>query len=135
MKWRITDCIRQQQKNTVSFTAVSELSQEQSDAFSPEDTLQAEERKKLINGAILIFEAISSIEARRIWMWSNGMSYKDMAMKEFAGQDSSAKEISSKESAIRKQFTRPQTGTLAKFRIVLERYLETKKLTINDILE
>ena len=93
------------------------------------------ERSKFINEAVLLLETISPKEAGRFWLWLNGQSYSDMAAKELAGMGVSEKELNLKESSIREQFTCANTGTFAKYRIILERQLKTKDLNIQDILE
>jgi len=98
------------------------------------DELPSTERSILINEALLVFAAITPVEARRFWMWLNGQTYHDMAVKELTGSNVSREELDSKENSIEKQFTCAVDGTITKFRIVLERYLKMKSLSIQNIL-
>ncbi len=96
--------------------------------------LQSAERSKIIYEAVLLLETISAKEAERLWMWLNDQSYSEMASRELAGRDVSERELNLRENSIRKQFTCANTGTLAKFRIILERQSRAKGLNMQDIL-
>ena len=63
-----------------------------------------------------------------------GLSYEQMAQRELNGNKIDPDELKRKVDAIKKQFTRKESGSMAKFRSVLSRYLDANGLDYKDIL-
>jgi RNA polymerase sigma-70 factor (ECF subfamily) len=64
----------------------------------------------------------------------NGLSYKKMAEQEISGHGDAAAELRKKVDSIKKQFTRPVTGSLAKYKSLLEKNLEKNGIEPGDLL-
>jgi len=62
------------------------------------------------------------------------LEYRDIAVLEL-GKGATEDGIQRKIDAIKKQFTRPGTGSMARFRVILERLMERENLCIKDILD
>jgi hypothetical protein len=62
-----------------------------------------------------------------------GLSYEQMAQRELNGVKD-ADELKRRIDAIKKQFTRKETGSMAKFRSVLDNYLDKNDLNHKDLL-
>jgi len=84
------------------------------------------ERQRIVSEIILLLDAVSPKDASRVWMWLNGMSFKDMATTELSGQHKSSEDIRSRERLIQKEFYQANVGTLARFKIIYDRYLNFK---------
>ena len=67
-------------------------------------------------------------------MYLNGLSYEKMAEQELNEQQPETGQTKKKIAAIKKQFTRPQTGSLAKFKSVLERRIQRHEWDCRDLL-
>ena len=63
-----------------------------------------------------------------------GLSYEQMARRELSGRRADPDELKRRIDAIKKQFTRKETGSMAKFRSVLNRHLNTNSLDYYDLL-
>jgi hypothetical protein len=57
-----------------------------------------------------------------------------MAARELDAGDSASNELKRKIDSIKKQFTRSETGSLAKFKMLLEKNLKQNDMDQNDIL-
>ena len=101
---------------------------------SPEQDLIIKEQQKLIQRALVRLSDISPRDADLIRMNLEGLSYEEMAERELTGQSKDPETLSRKIDAIKKQFTRKKTGSMAKFRSVLSRYLDTNGLNYKDLL-
>jgi RNA polymerase sigma-70 factor (ECF subfamily) len=100
---------------------------------SPEDKLIKKEQQKLIHDALLQLAVISPRDASLIRMHLTGMTYEEMAEKELHANEKHIIKIKKKTDAIKKQFSRDKTGTMAKFRSVLIRCLEKNALCYKDL--
>jgi RNA polymerase sigma-70 factor (ECF subfamily) len=67
-------------------------------------------------------------------MYLNGLSYEKMAEQELNEEQPETRQTKKKIDAIKKQFTRPQTGSLAKFKSALERRIQQHELDCRDLL-
>ena len=101
---------------------------------TPEKALIIKEQQKLIQKTLLQLSDISPRDADLIRMNLEGMSYEQMAMKELNGKNDDPAELKRRVDAIKKQFTRKETGSLEKFRSVLSRNLDTNGLNYTDLL-
>ena len=102
--------------------------------ISAEDWVLHKERQKLIHDTLIQLSENSPRDAKLIRMHLNGLSYKDMAEQEINGEKTLSKEFRKKIDAIKKQFTRPKTGSLAKFKTILEENINQHELEISDFL-
>ena len=66
-------------------------------------------------------------------MHLEGLNYQQMAEK-FLGDTASPKQLNKKVNAIKKQFTRKNTGSLARFRYYLEICMQKNHLAYADVL-
>lgn len=91
--------------------------------------------QKLISEAFLQLSELSPKDAAYIKMYYlEGMQHRGIAVKE-SGEVADKKTIDKKTCAIRKQITRPRTGSLARFRVIMERLMKKHNLSIKDLLE
>ena len=84
------------------------------------------ERQRIASEIILLLDAVSPKDASRVWMWLNGISFKEMATRELRYQHKENKDICSLERRIQKEFYQANVGTLARFKILYDRYLNFK---------
>ena len=101
---------------------------------TPETELMAKEQSKLIQKALVQLSDQSPRDANLVRMNLEGLSYEQMAARELNAECADPEELTRKVDAIKKQFTRKETGSMAKFRSVLSRYLDTNGLNHKDFL-
>ena len=101
---------------------------------TPETELLVKEQRKLIQKALVQLSDQSPRDANLIRMNLEGLSYEQMAARELNEEIADPEELRRKVDAIKKQFTRKETGSMAKFRTVLSRYLDTNGLNYKDFL-
>lgn len=123
LKWRIID--ENRKKRTVT-TPES--------PSEPEHEAQKRRREKLIYEALLLLAKISKQDANLVRMHLEGLTYKEMAEKEMAGQNPDPKKVETRTNAIRKQFKRPNSGSMAKFSLITERLKEKYGWDYSDLL-
>lgn len=92
------------------------------------------EVREIIDRILAQLEEISANDAKLIRMYLEGFSFKEMAT-ELLPADATEEDINQKYSAVRKQFTRARTGSMAKFKILLNRLMEKEGLTYENLLE
>jgi hypothetical protein len=63
-----------------------------------------------------------------------GLSYKQMAARELNGRSADPLQLKRKVDAIKKQFTRKETGSMAKFKNALSQYLDAHGLDYTALL-
>jgi RNA polymerase sigma factor (sigma-70 family) len=141
LNWRITDHNRKYARDRKLFSpldddpgiaklnAADERMQE-----SAEANYLREEQQKIIRQALMMLSETAPRDARLIRMYLNGLSYANMAEEELKKKGESKSNFAKKENAIKKQFTRPRTGSLAKFKICWGRVLKKKGLKQDDIV-
>lgn len=93
------------------------------DQQTPENQLIIKEQQRLIQKALVRLSDTCPRDANLIRMNLEGLSYEQMAERELNGVKANANELKRRVDAIKKQFTRKETGSMAKFRSVLDRYL------------
>ena len=126
--------IRDNQQKQKIAKSVVENSEGNCAAVSPEDIMLNKERMRLIHEALLKLEAISIRDAYLMKMHLEGLSYKEMAEREIAPRNGDDRKINKKINAIKKQFTRPQTGTIARFKNSIASCLKNHDLVLKDLL-
>jgi RNA polymerase sigma-70 factor (ECF subfamily) len=103
-------------------------------ADSPEEEMLNRERSLVLAEALAILEEASPRDAALIRMHLSEMDYRSMALAEMGGGGRDEEEIHRKTAAVKKQFTRPNTGAMAKFRAALTRVLLRHGLEWRDLL-
>jgi RNA polymerase sigma-70 factor (ECF subfamily) len=103
------------------------------DQQTPEKQLIIKEQHRLIQKALLKLSDTCPRDANLIRMNLEGLSYEQMAQRELNGVKD-ADELKRRIDAIKKQFTRKETGSMAKFRSVLDNYLDKNDLNHKDLL-
>lgn len=101
---------------------------------SPENDIQKRELRKLMHEALLQFAEISPRDVNLIRMHLEGMTYEEMAKKELQAEKIHPKKLKQKTDAIKKQFTRDKTGSMARFKKVLNKCLKNNALDFSDLL-
>ena len=104
------------------------------DQKTPEKQLIIKEQQRLIQKALLKLSDTCPRDANLIRMNLEGLSYEQMAERELNGAKANAAELKRRVDAIKKQFTRKETGSMAKFKSVLGRYLDKNDLDYQDLL-
>lgn len=104
------------------------------DQQTPEKELIIKEQQRLIQSALVRLSDISPRDASLIRMNLEGLSYEQMAERELINDKADPDELKRKVDAIKKQFTRKKTGSMAKFKSILSRYLDTNGLNYKDFL-
>ena len=132
---RILDSNSRMIKNRDRFIQKANLDENSSFQESPEDTLIRGQQKKVLAQTLTAMDEVSARDARLIRMHLEGLSYEQMAARELGGLTASPSELQKKTNAIKKQFTRPGTGSLAKFKVLLSRAMKKYGLTERDLLE
>ncbi len=108
------------------------------DGESPEELLLQKERKKVVYDTLVQLSKKSPQDAAFIRMHLNGLSYKKMAEQDFHTRKIDtrvieARDLEKRVDSIKKQFTRPRTGSLARFKILLEENLQENRIDIGDL--
>ena len=103
------------------------------DQQTPEKQLIIKEQQRLIQKALVRLSDTCPRDANLIRMNLEGLSYEQMAQRELNGVKD-ADELKRRIDAIKKQFTRKETGSMAKFRNVLDNYLDTNGIDHKDLL-
>jgi len=136
---RIIDANRKFERDRNSTSLLKQKANESDDNIrdqqTPEQALAIKEQQKLIPKALVQLSDISPRDANLIRMNLEGLSYEQMAEKELNGEKADQAELKRKVDAIKKQFTRKETGSMAKFRSVLNRHLDTVGLSYRDFLD
>jgi RNA polymerase sigma-70 factor (ECF subfamily) len=133
---RIIDANRKlkRDRNTAPIKTENEIDVHSHDQQTPEAKLMVKEQRKLIQKALVQLSDQSPRDANLIRMNLEGLSYEQMAASEFNGERADPEELKRKVEAIKKQFTRKDTGSMAKFKNVINRYLNTNGLDFTDLL-
>lgn len=102
---------------------------------SVEDQVIIKERDRIIRKTLLDLAETDPMDAGRVKMHLEEMSYGDMAARELAEFHPDQETLKKREMAIKKQFTRSGAGSLAKFKKMLLRNMEQYGIDIDDLLE
>ncbi len=113
---------------------VVENSEDKCVEVSPEEKLINKEKMRLIHEALLQLETLSTRDAYLMKMYLEGLSYKEMAEREVNPGNADGSTVNKKINAIKKQFTRPKTGTMARFKTTIASCLKDHDLALKDLL-
>ena len=105
----------------------------ESENKSPEKEIIHKEKNKLVHEALLRLVDTSPSDAFLVKMHLEGLDYSQMAERNLGDKDCPQKELDKKSNAIKKQFTRDGTGSLAKFKSCLERIMRKNMLIQEDM--
>ena len=101
---------------------------------TPEKELMIKEQQRLIQYALVQLSDTSPRDASLIRMHLEGLSYEQMAQKDLKAVADDPDELKRKVDAIKKQFTRKETGSMARFKSIINRCLHSKNLKYKDLL-
>jgi RNA polymerase sigma-70 factor (ECF subfamily) len=104
------------------------------DGVSPEEKVLKKEKVRLIHETLLMLTESSPTDAYLVKLHFEEMSYQQMAEKSLDGQSYSDRELKKKTTAIKKQFTRKTSGSMAKFKSCWERVLRKNNINPADML-
>lgn len=138
LNFRIVDNVRRAYRQSAYGKNISDKDHEidgfGSDDESPEKDMIHKEKIKLIHEVLLMLADTSPSDAYLVKMHLEGLNYSQMAERIFSDKDCTQKQMDKKINAIKKQFTRNRTGSLAKFKSCLERVMKKNKLIHDDML-
>lgn len=138
MNWRIRDHNKKTVRDRQIFTSLDDnadnIETNLHDGETPEKSYIREEISKIILQALLMLSENAPRDAHLIRMRLEGLSYHKMAEREFEGTGYDAAALAKKTNAIKKQFARTRTGSMAKFKICLERSMKKNKINQEDII-
>lgn len=103
------------------------------DEKSPEELVLQKERKKVVHDTLVQLSKKSPKDAAFIRMHLNGFSYKKMAQRDLISRSTEKAELGKRVDSIKKQFTRPVTGSLARFKALLEENLQENRIDPGDL--
>lgn len=101
---------------------------------SPDDLMIEKQRSRIFQNALLLLHEMSPPDANYIRMRMKGLTYAEMAEQDSDTDKTDIQAVGRKADAIKKQFTRKKTGSLAKFRIILENLMTESGMGIEDLL-
>jgi RNA polymerase sigma factor (sigma-70 family) len=105
-----------------------------SDEQSPEKDLLHKEKIKLIHESLMLLTDKSPEDAHLVKMYLEGLNYRQMAQKQLGNTHYTETDLDKKVNALKKRFTRQDTGSLARFKSYLERCMTKNRLAFADIL-
>jgi len=91
------------------------------------------EKIRLINETLLMLADKSPSDAYLVKLHLEGLNYNQMAKKLLDSKLNSSKKLKKKTDAIKKQFTRNKTGSLAKFKVCLEQIMRRNNIVLKDL--
>ena len=137
LNFRIVDNVRSASRQSTYEKKTSDKDHDfdafESENESPEKEIIHKEKIKLVHEALLMLVDTSPSDAFLVKMHLEGLDYSQMAERSLGDKDCPQKELDKKINAIKKQFTRDGTGSLAKFKSCLERIMRKNKLIQNDM--
>ena len=125
---------RRRQSNPMTAELSKEIEGRMDKSRTPEQEIIIQEQQKLIHEALLRLSDISPRDANLIQMNLEGLNYEQMARKELKDQKTDPAELKRKADAIKKQFTRSNSGSMAKFRRILNKCMDSQDLDYRDLL-
>ncbi|MCF8070582.1 MAG: sigma-70 family RNA polymerase sigma factor [Desulfobacterales bacterium] len=132
LKRRVVDDNRKFEKYQLNVTTVD--GDEKDTAPNPEDIVIKEQHKRIVKEALLMLLDNSPKDAALIRMNLSGLTYRQMAEKKLNDKKTDVDVIKKRTDSIKKQFTRKRTGSLAKFKICIDRCLEHHGLQAADLM-
>ncbi|RLC10045.1 MAG: hypothetical protein DRI57_21005 [Deltaproteobacteria bacterium] len=136
LRWRVSDNERKHERTDDAEEYVNGTTSVHR-TLSQEERILLTERKKFVHDALLILEKSSQkgdAELIRMRLFEK-LDYQQIARRKLTSDPSDPKSIEKKAAALRKQFTRERTGSLAKFRIIAERLMEKYSWNMDDLTE
>jgi DNA-directed RNA polymerase specialized sigma24 family protein len=88
--------------------------------------------RSLVHGALIRLADQSSGDTQLIRWYLDGISYEDMARRLLGPEQTAGTVLQKKINAIKKQFTRENSGSLAKFKNVLLKLMREQGLNYDD---
>ena len=138
LNFRIIDDVRRKKRQGAYINNISSDDKDidgfGSDDVSPEKDLMEKEKIRLVHETLLMLTDSSPTDAYLVKMHMEGLSYQEMAEKLLGNKPKSDKELKKKTDAVKKQFTRKTSGSMAKFKSCLERTLQKNQLIHKDLL-
>jgi RNA polymerase sigma-70 factor (ECF subfamily) len=138
LNFRIIDSVRRTKRQRAYICTTSggdnDVDGPGDDDVSPEEGVMHKETIRLTHETLLMLTDSSPTDANLVKLHLEGMSYQEMAEKTLAGKSFSDKELKKKATAIKKQFTRKTSGSMAKFKSCLERVMRKNDLNPADML-
>ncbi len=105
-----------------------------SEDLSPEKDLLHKERIRLIHESLMLLADKSPEDAYLVKMYLEGLNYRQMAQKQLGNTNYTETDLDKKVNAVKKRFTRKDTGSLARFKSYLEHCMTKNRLAFADIL-
>ena len=131
---RIIDRNRQISRERQHFTADKPTADDP--AASPEELLaqsvSGELARRLIHAALVRLADHSPQDADLLRWHLEGLTYEDMARRLLGPGQTAAAVLKKKINALKKQFTREGSGSLARFRAVLQELMQARGLSYDD---
>ena len=138
LNFRIVDNVRRVGRQNAYANNISDSDNDidgfGADDVSPENDLMAKEKVRLVNETLLMLTDSSPTDAYLMKMHMEGLSYQEMAEKLLGNKPKSDKELKKKTDAVKKQFSRQTSGSMAKFKSCLERIMMKNRLAYGDLL-
>jgi len=138
LNFRIVDNVRREKRQGAHGNNISNGDKDidgfENDDVSPEKDLMSKEKVRLVNETILMLTDSSPTDAYLVKMHMEGLSYQEMAEKLLGNKPKSDKELKKKTDAVKKQFTRKTSGSMAKFKSCLERIMTKNRLAYGDLI-
>ena len=101
---------------------------------TPEDQLISKQIKQIIFESLLEFATKFPRDAHYIKMYLEKKNYKQMALDELLCENPDEAMVKKKADAIKVQFTRKKTGSLARYEKILMRNMDKHEIDIRDLL-
>lgn len=124
-----------QEKGMSEDEFLSAAAMDSHDAMSAEDQMIIKQRDQIIRKTLLNLAETDPIDANLVKMHLKEMTYGAMAARELAGRNSDHKTLERRRVAIKKRFTRPDIGSMVKFKKMLLKNMEKFKYDIDDLLD
>lgn len=151
LNWRIKDEIRRTSKEKQKRVVLSGPNESEGDAeermtsaavdagelepLSVETAMIGKERRQIVHAVLMQLQDIAPDDAQLIrGRFLKGLTYREIAEAEMGDENPDADVLAKKARAVKKQFTRPRTGSMAKFKIILTRYLRSCGIEPNDLM-
>ncbi|MDM8554848.1 hypothetical protein QUF75_08975 [Desulfococcaceae bacterium HSG7] len=122
LRWRLNDRIK------------NKIGRKEPEPPPPEIDPVEQIRQKILYAALLEFKKEFPRDAYYIAMYLEGMTYEEMARNELACENPDEEAVRKKTDAIKVQFTRKKTGSLVRYKKILERKMDEHGIDKSDLL-
>lgn len=90
--------------------------------------------RELINESLSLLSEFRPLDATYIKLhFLEDLPYEEIAVR-LIGRQANSTEIKKKTDAIKKQVPRKKTGSMSRFKVILKRLMEQKRVTFNDLI-